>query len=222
MIEVRIILNGAQEIQLGLARLRDALQSGSSRRVGRRIAQFAQREVSKLTPRQRNRAGRQFGSTSRSKVAGRALGPLYKSWKIDERIASRSDYLAVVYNTAARDTSDKLGRGGGLAVLASLEWGARPHDISPRGDYMLRWLEQGTRRRHLVRTGTRASPVGEVRDLFERVGARGEVRATRVQHPGTQPFRMVQTARELTRQYAEQALLQYAEELRQKFAVGVR
>lgn len=222
MIEVRIILDGAQEIQLGLERLRVALNSGSSKRVGRRIAQFAQREVAKLTPRQRDRVNRQFGSTSRSKVAGRALGPLYKNWKIDEKIASRSDYLAVVYNTSANDTSDRLGRGGGLAVLASLEFGARPHDISPRGPYPLRWLETGSKRRHLVRTGTRSSAVGEVRDLFERVSPRGEVRAMGVQHPGTQPFRMVHTARELTRQFAQQALLQYAEELRQKFAVGVR
>lgn len=204
---VSVRLKGAQEITRALQRVQRKID-GSTTHVGRAIGDEGLRIIGKLTPRQRQRTPR-TGSTSRG------FPPLHKQWELIERSTADAAYTAVIRNRATATPA-------GVAVLAALEFGARPHTIRPRRARALAWDQSPRATFFKFRASTALDPVGiDVTDVFRRERRRGGAVVTKVvNHPGHRSFRMVEQTRIQLEGVARASLAVFAAEIEREFGRG--
>jgi hypothetical protein len=195
--------DGIVAVVAALERVQAAIISGTEHRLGRQLARESLDTVKRLTPRTKQR--------NRLLETKRGHRPLHSQWEVVEDLTTGTAYKAIVRNKA-RLTRD------GLAVLASVEHGARPHAISPRSTLprvALAWRQPGAQHIFLGRQRRR----GAITDRFQRRSGRGGMRyAAYVYHPGMQSFRMVSQTRRHTQLVAARALRVFAQEIRREFA----
>lgn len=157
-------------------------RAGASQ-IGARLTNEALRSVKALTPVQKN-ANRSLSNPKTSRGHPR----IRPSWRKVVDVQTTEQYRARIVNRAESIP-------GGVVVLGSLEFGAKPHVIAPRGGRRtpsgkpprLAWISvnqalfggRRTRRGIVSETRTKRSGTGQV------------VYARRVQHPGHPPFRMI-------------------------------
>lgn len=206
-VSTRVILNGAKELDRSLEAVRRTIKTGSAARLAATIGREGLRIVQILTPRQRNPANRK-GSTSRG------FPPLYREWEMVERSISGSIRQAVIRNKAAKQAQ-------GLTVLASLEFGARPHAIFPKNAKRLSWEESSKQEFSLFRGRTGAIRPGDIHELFETRLGRDAVFAKRVSHPGHRPFQMVQHTRERLQMTIVMSLTTLGDDIQRAFAGAI-
>jgi hypothetical protein len=199
VITIQTKIDGAAEIVRAMDAIEGAIDTAVSGSLGRRVGKEGVRIVKKLTPRQRSRS--RTGSTKRG------FPPLHSQWELIERVATGNKYEASIRNRAASNPE-------GLAILASLEFGAKAHDILPGGPYPLKWKDT-SKTRFVGRTSILDSGrVDEVR-IGRVPGA--EVFARKVRHPGNAPFHMVADAREEMKLIADAVLINFQQEIERTF-----
>lgn len=210
---VVVRLRGAKEIQRGLNALSKSLRSGTSNALGRRLGREGVRLLGKLTP--KNESGNErLGSTRRG------FRPLSQQWELIEQVSKETQYVALIRNRASLTKE-------GVAVLASIEFGAKPHKIPAGGaslGYPLTWVQQDSIRLFIGRSTTRGRNGREVtRDTLEPASRdAGHIFAHTVNHPGNQPFRMVQQTRESLERLAQEFLTAYARDLMRLYGDGLK
>jgi hypothetical protein len=171
----RVKLDGVAEATRSIERLKEYLRAEPVK-LGRQIEREVIKALEALTPQQHNQ---RFGP-SRGQ-------PLHERWGA---INIRSSGYR--YSSTVRNAADKTG--GGIAVLNSLESGAKRHDIYPRNAEVLRWSEGFVI--GLFR-GRGRNAEGQTLDRFKTRAGRGDVRipaGMHVNHPGHKAFHMVQRA----------------------------
>lgn len=183
---VSVRLRGAKSLQDSLTRL-DRFLAAEPRRIARQVGQEALRTVKQLTPRQRRRV--------RAPFSKRGFPPLYTQWELIEKGLIGTQYQVTIHNRAASTPQ-------GLAILASLEAGARPHVIT--GNPILAWEQPQAvslfQRRVSPLSGGGPDVADELRRTRRSPGVQFRGRRSppipgRVQHPGHEAFRMVQETR---------------------------
>lgn len=169
-----IVFDGFEEVRQGVAALRSLLTDGTLvLDIGRTLSSRTERVLRQLTPVQ--------SDLSRVPPTSRGFGRLVDQWETIEHSSSSRSYSATVRNRAA-NTPD------GLAVLNSLESGARPHTIVPRQARFLVWRQPG----EFSYYGGR-SEYPDVREIRNAAAGGGRIRAKIVNHPGHRPFRILAT-----------------------------
>lgn len=199
-VSVDVQINGTKELSVSLGRLRKTISVGSSTAIGRPLTREGLRIVRKLTPRNRSGVSR-TGSTRRN------FPPFRGQWEPIEQESRTSAYKAIIRNkaTATRE---------GLIALASVEFGAKAHPITPHGKYPLRW-RQSTGNRYLGR-----SPLSlgdEVLEFSDDGRTSNNAIAWLVNHPGNAPFHMVQDTRVQMNRVANRLLINFQKKIERIF-----
>lgn len=217
MIVPELRLRGLEQLARALKSLHKAISTESVQKVGRSIGGEALRTLRQLTPRQNNE--------NRWEGSRRGHPPFAEQWDLAES-TSPGHYRGRVYSKASRSHS-------GFVALASLEFGAKPHDILPSDGKRLAWNQSSrvfsperTSKGGQLRAGFGGGRVSDGRDILDLIGRRdgGSTvlpEGMGVRHPGHEGFHMVEKTAELTKAAVDVALAQYADAVQAAFQGGL-
>lgn len=217
---VSIEFRGAVRLEDSLRRVRSTITTGMSDAVGRRLALEGIDTVRRLTPR------RKTDRTDRNdpEYPYRSRGaPFRDQWRLYEQVATENAYEAIIRNTATNTRE-------GLLALASVEFGARSHTISPRRPGgRLKWGQSGRFSKFAVRAPRLDDIYREddnVREYrFRKRRRAGEVIVRSVTHPGHQDFHFVQDTKAHLNRLSYQLLVRFKAQIEREFgplSVSVR